>query len=54
MIKIKRKIENTSAKIKKTSVESKIVTDIDLKITEGRFMPVFTETAPKVERNKKK
>ena len=34
-------------------VECKVVTDLNLYTTRSLFPPVFTETAPEVERNKK-
>ena len=40
-------------KIKKPFVEYKKVNDINLKIKGSRFMPVFTETALKVEEIRK-
>ena len=53
MRKIKEKLKTCSTKKKETISEYKIVTDINLCITVSLFPPVFSETAPEVERNKK-
>ena len=52
--KIKEELKTRSTKIKKTLVEKITSTDINLYITGGLFPPVFSETAPEVERTKKK
>ena len=38
--------------MKEPLVESKTVAEINLELTGSQFPPVFTETTPKVERNK--
>ena len=52
MINNKKEMKTRSTKIKKALVEYKTVIDINLEIVGSHFPPVFTETAPGVERNK--
>ena len=46
------KSKGVVSKQKRPLVKHKTVTDIKLKPKRNRFLPVFTETAPGVERNK--
>ena len=49
-----KKMKRRCIKTKRTLVEHKTVTDINLKSTANWFLRVCTETAPEVERNKTK
>ena len=47
-----KKLKTRSIELRRTLVEHKTVQDINLRPTGNQFMSVFTETAPKAERNK--
>ena len=47
-----RKLKTRSIKTKKPLVEHKSIADFNLQLTASNLLPVFTESAPEVERNK--
>ena len=51
-MKMKKKLKTFSIKTRKTLVEYKTVSNNNLLLTPNWYLPVFTEAAPQVDRNK--